>query len=83
MSPLPDPCTDLSPEERRHEVAALLAQGLLRLSQPRQLATETIVAESLSQAPVPLNKRLEISETRSVHVTSGSHNGDDEEDAWR
>jgi hypothetical protein len=72
MMPLPDEPTDLSPEQRCREIAALLARGVLRLLDTRQIAPESAPSESAAEAPEPLHKDLEMSETSSVDGTTGS-----------
>ncbi len=74
MLPLSDEPTELTPEERRREIAALLARGGLRLFQAPSPAPEPGAPKSAAGASEPLHKELEISEASSVHVTSGSRN---------
>jgi hypothetical protein len=66
-----DDPADLTPEERRREIAVILARGVLRLLRTRHLATQP---EPTAEAPEPLDKDLEMSETSRVHVTTGSRN---------
>ena len=62
MTPSFDEPTDLSPEERRREIAALLARGVLRHLRTRQLVPESAAPEPIAEAPERLDKDLDGSE---------------------
>ena len=68
----PDESADLTPEERRREIAAILARGVLRLLQTRQVPPESVASESAEEALEPLHKDVEMSEASSVDGTTGS-----------
>ena len=59
MMPSFDEPTELTPEERRREIAALLARGVLRHLRTRQLALESAAPESTAEAPERSHKDLD------------------------
>jgi len=63
----PDDPADMTADQRRREIAAILARGILRLHQTRQLAPKSPASESVD----PRQKDLEVSETSRPHVTRG------------
>lgn len=70
MHSLDDP-TDLTPDQRRREIAAILARGVLRLHGTRQVAPESAESGSCDDAAVPSRKRLDVCGTSRPHVTGG------------
>ena len=71
MLPSSDEPTELTPEERRREIAALLARGVLRHLHTRQLAPESAASESTAEAPERLHKDLDGSEVAKRPCDSG------------
>jgi hypothetical protein len=67
----PNDPADLTPEQRRREIAVILARGILRLQSTRQLAQESAPCGPPDDAPDPLQKGLEVSATSRPHVTGG------------
>ena len=57
-----DPAS-MSPDERRHEIAAILARGILRLHRTRQVAAESAASDPPDHAPEGGQKDLEVSGT--------------------
>lgn len=70
MHSLDDP-TDLTPEQRRREIAAILARGVLRLHGTRQVAPKSGESESSDDEPVRSRKGLDVCATSRPHVTKG------------
>ena len=66
-----DDPADLSPDERRREVAVILARGILRLHPTHQAAPESAVSEDAQHAPEDRQKDLEVSGPSRPHVTTG------------
>ena len=66
-----DDATDMTPDQRRREVAAILARGILRLRATRQVAPESAESGSCDDAPEPPQKGLEVSAASRPHVTGG------------
>ena len=62
---------DLKPDERRREIAAILARGILRLHSTRPAAAELANSEGANHAPEGRQKDLEVSATSHPHVTTG------------
>ena len=62
---------DLNPDERRREIAAILARGILRLHSIRPVPPESADSEGANQAPKECQKGLEVSATSRPHVTTG------------
>lgn len=67
----PDDPADLTSDQRRREIAAILARGILRLHQTRQLAPESAASEPADHSPEAPQKDLEVSDTSRPHVTGG------------
>jgi hypothetical protein len=70
MHSLCDP-DDLSPDQRRREIAAILAEGILRLRCVREVAPESADSpcpDAASEAP---EKGLDACATSRPHVTGG------------
>ena len=67
---LDDPA-NLSPDQRRREVAAILARGILRLHPAGQVASESAAPEAADHPLEPPQKDLEVSRTSRPHVTGG------------
>lgn len=63
----PDDPADLTPDQRRREIAAILARGILLLHHTRQLAPEAAASEPKE----PRQKDLEVPATSRPHVTRG------------
>ena len=61
----------LTPEDRRREIAAILARGILRLHRTRQKAPESATSKPADHAPDGPHKGLEVSGTSRPHVTHG------------
>ena len=59
----PDDPTNLTPDQRRREVAAILARGVLRLH------CIQVAPERAADAPEPAESRLEVSAAPRPHVT--------------
>jgi len=59
----------LTPDQRRREIAAILARGILRLHSAGQPASEPAAADCPDDAPDPLQKGLELSALSRLHVT--------------
>jgi hypothetical protein len=57
---------DLTPDQRRHEIAAILAKGILRLHSTQQSASNSDTPE-----PVTPNKDLDVCGPSSAHGTDG------------
>jgi len=68
MHPMDDP-TQLSPDQRRREIAGILAQGVLRLRHARMLACESTAP--LPNPPEFSAGRLEVSEETVLSVHTG------------
>ena len=66
-----DDSTNLTPEQRRQEIAAILARGILRLRGTRQVASESTESGSSDDAPERPRKGLDVSATSRPHVTGG------------
>jgi hypothetical protein len=62
----PDDPAHLTPDQRRHEIAAILARGVLRLHSMRQTRPASGLAD---EAPEPADSSLEVSRTPRPHVT--------------
>ncbi len=61
----------LTPDQRRREIAIILARGILRLhgiARPTHVSTESTAVE---HSPEPAQKDLEVSPTSRPHVTRG------------
>ena len=69
--PYPLDETQLTPDQRRNAIAAILARGILRLHHTRQLAPESAAPETENDAPEAPQKDLEVSQTSRPHVTRG------------
>ncbi len=67
---LDDPA-HLSPDQRRHEIAAILAKGILRLHPTLQGTAESAASDHADHAPQGRQKDLEVSGTSRPHVTTG------------
>lgn len=65
-----DDPAELSPEHRRRELAAILAQGVLRLRQRRRLTGEA-AAPPPTIAPESSARRLEVSRETVLSVHTG------------
>ena len=61
----------LTQDQRRHEIAAILARGILRLHAAGQLAQELAEQAPPNDASEPTKKALEVSGTFRPHVTGG------------
>ncbi len=61
----------LSPDERRREVAAILAKGILRLHPNCAVPAESEASDAANHAPVGRQKDLEVSGASRPHVTTG------------
>jgi hypothetical protein len=61
----------LTPEQRRREIAAILAKGILRLHTAGPRASESAVSDRPDDAPEPLEKGLELSAPSRPYVTRG------------
>jgi hypothetical protein len=61
----------LAPDQRRREIAAILARGILRLHSAVQPASESIEFNRPDDAPEPFQKGLELSAPSRLHVTHG------------
>lgn len=70
MLPLPDD-SRLTPEQRRHEIATILARGILRLPRTARPARGCADSAPSEDAPEPAPKGLELSATSRPHVTRG------------
>ncbi len=60
---------DLTPDQRRHEIAAILAKGVLRLHSMRSLGPESPAPGSPDDASDSAQNDLEVSATPRPHVT--------------
>jgi hypothetical protein len=69
--PLPPDDPQLTPDQRRREIAAILARGILRLHTAGPTASETAESDRSDDAPEPLEKGLELSAPSRLHVTRG------------
>ena len=67
----PGDLADLTPDQRRHEIAAILARGILRLHPTRELAHGSGAPEPTDHPPEPPQKDLEVSGTSRPHMTGG------------
>jgi len=65
----PDDPTDLTPDQRRREVASILARGVLRLHSIRHFAPEPAASGPCEDVPEPAQNGLEVSATPRPHVT--------------
>ena len=70
MHSLDDP-DDLNADERRREIAVILAEGILRLRGMRQVAPESAESEFPDDATEPPQKGLDVCATSRPHVTGG------------
>ncbi len=69
---LDDPPPDLTPEQRRDEFAAILAEGVLRfLRQEAAHAPAKILEFSAARLEVPVQTRLSVSRRTGVNRASG------------
>ena len=62
---------DLTPDQRRREIAAILAEGILRLRCLRKVAPESADSAYLADAAEPPEKGLDACATSRPHVTGG------------
>jgi hypothetical protein len=62
---------DLTSDQRRREIAAILAEGILRLRCVRQVAPESADSSHPDDATEPSEKGLEVFATSRPHVTGG------------
>jgi hypothetical protein len=60
---------NLTPDQRRREIAAILARGILRLHSIRPLAPESATSGPCEDAPEIAENGLEVSATSRPHVT--------------
>ena len=67
MVHLPEADSSLTPDQRRHEIASLLARGVLRLQRAALAAPEA----ADPGAPEPTQKDLEVWAPPRPHVTRG------------
>jgi len=70
MHSLYDP-DDLTPDQRRREIAAILAEGILRLRRVRQVAPESADSACPADATEPPKRGLDPCATSRPHVTGG------------
>ena len=77
MLPLPDD-SRLTPDQRRREIASILARGILRLHRMARPARGCVDSSPSEDAPEPAPKGLELSATSRPHVTHGRRNRDRE-----
>ena len=56
-----DPTDRLTPQERRREIASILARGILRLHQARALTAASTPSEHAKHGPNVPDKDLEVS----------------------
>ena len=68
---LSDDPADLTPEQRRREIAAILARDVLRLHGMHQLAPEMAAPGPPEHSPESAQNGLEVSATSRPHVTCG------------
>ena len=61
----------LTPDQRRREIAALLARGILRLGNPRQLAPESTESRLTEEALESVQNGLELSAMSRPPVARG------------
>ena len=59
----------LTPEQRRREVASILARGILRLRAMARTGPDSGDSDATEHAPQPAQKALEVSATSRPHVT--------------
>jgi hypothetical protein len=67
----PDDSTSLTPDQRRREIAAVLARGVLRLHGMHQPAPESAPLEPPEHSPESAQNGLEVSAPSRPHVTCG------------
>jgi len=61
----------LTPDQRRREIASILARGILRLARVARTTPDAAGPEAVEHAPQAAPKALEASSTLSPHVTGG------------
>ena len=61
----------LTPDQRRREIAAILARGILRLRRIAGTAPDSAESGPPEPAPEPAQKALELSAPSRPHVTRG------------
>ena len=66
-----DDSTELTPDQRRREIASILARGILRLRFMRRVAPESTESGSSDDAAEPPQKGLDVRATSRPHVTRG------------
>ena len=71
MSVTLDDHADLTPDQRRLAIAALLARGILRLHDPHQLLPESTESRSSAEALESEQKGLELPATSRPPVVRG------------
>jgi len=69
-NPVGDP-VPLTPDQRRREIAAILARGVLRLARLPRTTRSAPGPEAVEHAPQPAQKTLEASADLIPHVTGG------------
>jgi hypothetical protein len=70
MLPSPDD-SRLTPDQRRREIASILARGILRLHSMARTAQNSAGSGAAEHAPEPTQKALEVSAQLRPHVTRG------------
>lgn len=65
----PDHSIDLTPDQRRREIAAILAKGILRLHSMGPLAPESAASGPCEDAPEIVENGLELSAASRPYVT--------------
>jgi hypothetical protein len=70
MHSLDDP-DDLTSDQRRREIAAILAEGILRLRRVRQVAPESADSAHPTDSTEPADKGLDPCAMSRPHVTGG------------
>ncbi len=68
MSDLPDDPAAMSPDQRRHEIAAILARGILRLRQTAQASPGSSSSRTPEINPKICRNGLDEGASRSLHV---------------
>ncbi len=63
-----DPSSSLTPEQRRTEVAALLARGILRAVRARR-AEEAVAAPAVNSMPLEVSTKLPLSVVRDDNAS--------------
>jgi hypothetical protein len=65
----PDDLANLTPEQRRREIAVILAKGILRLHSVGLLAPDSTAARSCEDAPEIVENGLDVSAAPRPDVT--------------